>query len=171
MRMNTIDIAIVIVLLGSAALGVYWGVIRQVLSIAGVLAAVTAAGRYGPPAADSLLSFINDGALAQALGFLLVFLAVSGAVSLLASLLHELAGLLFLGWADHAIGGLLGLAQGLLVCTALLIVASAFPHGLWSPALGSSQLAPPLASVSGRMVLSLLPESYRFAAETMLRMP
>jgi membrane protein required for colicin V production len=169
--MNTIDVAIVVVLLGSGALGIYWGMIRQVLSIGGVMAAVAAAGRYGPPAADSILSFMSDGALAQMLGFLLVFLAVSGAVSLLSSLLHELAGLLFLGWADHAIGGLLGLLQGLLVCTALLIAASAFPHSMWSPALGRSQLAAPLASLCGSLVLGLLPESYRFAAETMLRMP
>ena len=36
-HMNAVDIAIVAITLLSGALGIYWGVIRQVLSIAGVL--------------------------------------------------------------------------------------------------------------------------------------
>jgi membrane protein required for colicin V production len=158
----------VVVLLLSGALGIYWGVLRQILSIAGVVAGVVLAGRYGPSAADSLASFVSDGTMAQGLGFLLVFAAVSGFVSLVASLLHELVGLLFLGWADHLLGGLLGLVQGFLVCAALLIAGVAFPHEAWAPAITSARLVPAVAAAGGGVVLALLPETYRFAAQTML---
>lgn len=169
--MNSIDIAIILVVLASGALGIYWGLIRLVLSIVGVLAGVVAAGRYGPLAAEALMSFVSDSSLAQALGFVLVFAAVSGAASLAASLLHELAGLLFLGWLDRLLGGLLGAAQGVLVCAALLVAAAAFPHEAWSPAIGASRLAPTVAAAAGGLVLSVLPETYRFAARTVLGLP
>jgi membrane protein required for colicin V production len=169
--MNSIDIAIVVIVLLSGALGIYWGVIRQVLAIAGTLAGVVAAGRYGPQAAESLLSFLTDGALAQALGFVLVFAAVSGAASLAASLLHRFVGLLFLGWLDHLLGGLLGVAQGGLVCAALLLAAAAYPHAAWAQALSASRLAPPVVAAAGAALLPLLPEAYGFAAQTMLGLP
>jgi membrane protein required for colicin V production len=169
--MNTIDIAIVVVLLVSGALGIYWGLIRQILAIAGVLAGVVLAGRYAPFAADALASFVNDGVLAQGLGFLLVFLAVSGFASLVASLLHELVGLSFLGWADHLFGGLLGVVQGVLVCAALLIAAVSFPYQAWTPDITSATLAPAVVRAGGLVVLGLLPEAYHFAVQTMFGLP
>jgi membrane protein required for colicin V production len=169
--MNAIDVAIVVITLLSGALGIYWGVLRQVLSIVGVFAGVVVAGRYGPLAADALMSFVSDAALAQAIGFMLVFGAVSGIASLVASLLHRYAGLLFLGRLDHLLGGLLGTAQGLLVCVVLLLALAAFPNADWSPALGDSRFAAALGGGLGGPILRLLPESYRFAAQTMLGLP
>ena len=169
--MNIIDIAIVVIVLFAGALGIYWGLIRQVLAIAGVIAGAVVAGRYGPIAAESLLSFISDSSLAQAIGFVLVFAAVSGAASLAASLLHHFVGLLFLGWLDHLLGGLLGVAQGLLVCAVLLVTAAAFPHTAWGQALGESRFAAVVAATAGPAVLPLLPEAYRFAAQTMFGLP
>lgn len=169
--MNGIDVAIVVIMLLSGALGIYWGALRQVLSIAGVCAAVVVAGRYGTLATDALMSFVSDAGMAQALGFVLVFGAVSGLVSLAASLLHRYLGLLFLGRLDHLFGGLLGMAQGLLICVVLLLAASAFPTAEWSPALGESRFAAAVAGIAGGPILRLLPESYRFAAQTMLGLP
>ncbi|MEN9934083.1 MAG: hypothetical protein RLZZ387_662 [Chloroflexota bacterium] len=169
--MNSIDFAIVIVILLSGALGIYWGLIRQVLAVAGAVTGVVVAGRYAPVAAESLASFISDGSLAQALGFVLVFAAVSGAASLLASLIHELVGLSFLGWADHLLGGVLGVAQGVLVSAALLVAAATFPYPVWSQALSESRYASVVAAAAGPLVIGLLPESYRFAAQTMLGLP
>ncbi|HWQ13836.1 MAG TPA: CvpA family protein [Roseiflexaceae bacterium] len=169
--MNSIDIAIIVIVLLSGALGLYWGLIRQVLSVAGVAAGVVAAGRYGPQAAEALLSFITDGALAQALGFVLVFAAVSGAASLAASLLHRFVGLLFLGWLDHLLGGVLGAAQGALVSAVLLLAAAAFPHPAWAEALGASRIAPTVVGAASAVLLPLLPETYHFAAQMMLGLP
>nr|PZN23550.1 MAG: colicin V production protein [Chloroflexota bacterium] len=170
-HMNAVDIAIVAITLLSGALGIYWGVIRQVLSIAGVLTGAVVAGRYSSLVAEPLMSFVTDAGLARGLGFALTFLAVSGLASLAASLLHHYAGLLFLRRLDHLLGGLLGALQGLLTCTVLMIGAAAFPYAGWSPALGASRFAPAVAALLGALVLRLLPESYHFAAQTMLGLP
>jgi membrane protein required for colicin V production len=161
--MNSIDTIVVVGVLLFGALGIYWGFIRQVLAFAGLIAGIVLASRYGMNVADALSSFIRSDTLARALGFLIVLIAVSSAASLLATLLRRFIGLLFLGWLDHVLGGLLGLLQGLLSATIILIVAATFPNALWSATLGSSQLAPALVRVFG-FVLQLLPESFRFAA-------
>jgi membrane protein required for colicin V production len=168
--MNSIDTIIVVVVLLFGALGIYWGFIRQVLAVAGLLAGVILASRYGTAVADALSSFIRSDTLAQALGFLIVLVAVSSLVSFLATLLRRFVGLLFLGWLDHLIGGLLGVLQGLLACTIILIVAATFPNTLWSTALGNSQFAPMLVRVFG-FLLQLLPESFRFATQITFGVP
>lgn len=168
--MNNIDIAIIVVMLASGALGIYWGLIRQVLSVVGMIAGVVLAAHYGADVADWLSSFVSVGALAQALGFLIVLFGVSGLASLLATLLRRFVGLLFLGWLDHLIGGVLGLLQAAIFCTVVVVVLAAFPTTLWAPLITESQLAPVLVRLFS-VVLLLLPESFRFAATITLNAP
>lgn len=123
--MSTPDIVILIVLLLFAALGVYWGLIRQVLALAGLILGVIVAGQYGSAVGGWMTSFVADDRLAQVLGFLLTFLIISMLASLLASLLRFFVGLLFLGWLDHLAGGLLGALQGLFGASVILVAWAA----------------------------------------------
>jgi len=168
--MNSIDTVIIIVVLLFGALGIYWGFIRQVLAVAGLIAGVILASRYGSTVADVLSSFIRSDLLTQALGFLIVLVVVSSVVSFVATLLRRFVGLLFLGWLDHLIGGLLGILQGLLACTVLLIVAATFPSPLWTMALNDSRFASMLVRMFA-FLLQLLPESFRFAAQITFGIP
>jgi membrane protein required for colicin V production len=168
--MKSIDTIIVVVVLLFGALGIYWGFIRQVLALAGLIAGIIFASRYGARVADALSSFITNDMLAAVLGFVIVLVGVSSAASLIASLLRRFVGLLFLGWLDHLIGGLLGVLQGLLVCTIGLLIAAAFPLALWTPALSNSQFAPLLVRAFG-FLLPLLPDSFHFAAQMTFGVP
>jgi membrane protein required for colicin V production len=168
--MNSVDIIIIIVVLLSGALGIYWGFIRQALAIAGLIAGVVFAGRYGANVADALSSFLSNDVLARSLGFVIVLVGVSAAASLLASLLRRFVGLLFLGWLDHLIGGMLGLLQGLLACTIFLLVAATFPLSLWASAVTDSQFAPVLVR-SFVFLLPLLPASFHLAAQMTFGIP
>ncbi len=163
--MSTLDTVLVVVILFCGALGIYWGFIRQALSLAGLIAGIVLAARYGGRVADTLSSFIMSDAVAQALGFLFVLIAISAAASLLATLLRRFVGLLFLGWLDHLIGGVLGLLQGTLACAIVLIVAAAFPTEAFSNALASSRIVPIVARVGGVLLLPFLPPPLRMAAE------
>ncbi|GAB4203155.1 MAG: CvpA family protein [Roseiflexaceae bacterium] len=168
--MNGIDIAVLVVIGISVALGIYWGLIRQVLSLVGIFAGTLLAGRYGPDVAGWLSSFIDSPALTQALGFVVVLVAISSLASLLASLIHRFAGLLFLGWLDHLAGGVIGLVQGALVASVLLLLASAIPNETLSAALSGSQSAGILLRVFGALLL-LMPEQLRSAAQTVFGLP
>lgn len=154
--MNGLDYAILIGMGLFFVLGLYWGLIRQILAIAGLVVGVMVAGRYGPTVADWLSSFIADPLITGVLGFLGVLMLVSGLASLVASLLHTFAGLLFLGWLDHLLGGLLGLVQAGLAAAVLLVAMVAFPLPFWTSSVAESSLAEPLLRV-GALFSGLLP--------------
>jgi membrane protein required for colicin V production len=165
--MNNLDYALLIGGGLFVLLGLYWGLIRQVLSIVGLVVGVIAAGRYGPDVAAWLSSFIADPTLAGAIGFLGVLLLVSALASLAASALRIFVGLLFLGWLDHLLGGLLGLVQAALAAGALLVMMVAFPLDLWSDAVATSALARPLLQIGG-VFGGLLPEYFQAAVQAAL---
>jgi membrane protein required for colicin V production len=160
--MNTLDIAILAMLGIFTLLGVYWGLIRQILALTGLVVGIIVAGRYGPNVADWLSSFIADPGLANAIGFIGLVLLVSAIASLIASLLHTFVGLLFFSWLDHLLGGLLGLAQALIAAAAILIGMITFPHPLWAGAVDSSLLAGFVLRV-GTLLTPLLPQIFRDA--------
>ena len=162
--MNNIDIIIIIVALFFGALVFYWGLIRQVLALVGLIAGIVFASRYGGAVADALSSFVSSERLAGVLGFVIVLVAISSAASLLASLLRHFVGLLFLVRLDHLIGGVLGMLQGLLACTVILLLAVTFPLSLWTPAVADSLFAPTLVRAFS-FLLPLLPDSFHLAAQ------
>ena len=169
--MGTADTAILIIIGFCGLLGLYWGLIRQILAVAGLLAGITLATLYERELASAFSSVIANDTLGRAVAFVVIMLVVSGIASLIASLLRKLVGLIFLGWADHLIGGILGLGQGLLVCSILLIVAAAMPNDLWSPMVQESQFAPSLVQMSGGLLFSMLPESFHMASQLMFGIP
>ena len=166
--MNTLDTLLVVVLVISAALGLYWGVIRQLLSVAGLIAGIVLATRYGGHVADALSSFISNDMATQVLGFQFVLIAVSALVSLLATILRRSVGLLFLGWADHLLGGLLGLLQGALACTVILMIVALAPSDRFARALADSQIVPWLARGASFALLPFLPDSFHAAAQRLI---
>jgi membrane protein required for colicin V production len=168
--MSSVDTLIVVVILLSGALGIYWGFIRQVLALAGLIAGLVFASRYGANVADALSSFVANDTLARVLGFGIVLIGVSAAASLLASLLRRFVGLLFLGWLDHLAGGLLGLIQGLMVCTIVLLTAATFPLMLWAPAITDSRFAPVIVRAFS-FLLPLLPDAFHVAAQMTFGLP
>jgi membrane protein required for colicin V production len=168
--MNSVDIAIIVVILLFGALGIYWGLIRQLLALAGLLAGVIFASRYGDAAADALTSFIANDAVAELLGFTLVLVGISALASLLASLLQRFAGLLLFRWLDELAGGLLGLFQGLIACAVVALLAVAFPLPTWSAAIADSQIAASLVRACSFM-LPLLPTSFHLAAQMTFGVP
>ena len=168
--MNSVDIIIIIVLILASALGIYWGIIRQVLAIVGLIAGIVLASRYGIDVAAALSSFIENDMLTRAIGFIIVMLVITSTVSLVATLLHRFVGLLFLGWLDHLAGGLLGLLQAALFCTVVLAALAAFPNQSLLPVLSNSRVAPVLMRMFDP-VLQLLPDSLRVATTLLFEHP
>jgi membrane protein required for colicin V production len=165
--MNNLDLALLIGAAIFTLLGIYWGLIRQVLSIIGLLVGVALGGRYGPDVAVWLSSFVSDSSLAGVLGFIAVVVLVSALASVIASVLRIFVGLLFLGWLDHLLGGVLGLVQAVLAGTVLLVALVAFPVQGWSDAVAGSQLAAPFLRLSGP-ITAMLPDFFGNAVRSVL---
>lgn len=135
--MNMVDAGFVLVLVLSALLGVWRGLLREVLSIVSWVAAGYLAYRYHPLAAQLLEQWIAEPTIRRVLAIAgvfvlsaLVFALVSHVV---ASLVHGTA----LRGVDRSLGALFGIARGVLVIvvTVLIVDASALrEEATWSTA-------------------------------------
>lgn len=154
--MNLLDAAIVIVLLLAGAAGLYWGMLRQVIALAALIAGLAAVGRYGGAAGDALVSYVADPAMAAVGGALIPLAAIAGGGSLLASALHEYAGLLLARSIDYLLGATLGVAHSALLIAALVTLGQTHPAAAWSPLIDQSMLAPALARMFSFILTPLM---------------
>ncbi len=161
--MNWVDVTIVTALIVSAGLGLFWGLIRQVASTFGLILAIALAGVYYKGLAGAFHSedgggLIADPNVANLLAFVLILVGVSLGIGIIASILRTVLGLLFLGWLDHLLGALLGIAQMVLLMGVITIVATVFPVPGLSDAVRESTLAPLLTRPLAFVVDWLPPE-------------
>ncbi|MGQ9548211.1 MAG: CvpA family protein [Roseiflexus sp.] len=154
--MNLLDILIGIILALAGIAGYYWGLVRQILALAGLAAGLAVAGRYGSAAADALMSFIEYRAAAEVVAALVLLALVSGSASLLASLLQLYVGLIIFGKRDHELGAILGVLHAAFLITALGQIIETYPVEPWGTPLRNSTLAPLLMQTVGIITGSLL---------------
>ena len=150
-----LDIAILVVLAFSLALGLWRGFIREVFALIGWIAAGIVAAWFAESAAAFVPSLVVDPRLRWGVAFGAVFLLVligASLVSLVASKLIRAAGL---GLGDRFLGGLFGVVRGLVIIVIAALIAGMTPltrDPLWT----RSVLTPPLA-IAAQSVKPLLP--------------
>jgi membrane protein required for colicin V production len=120
------DIAVTIALILSCVWSFYRGLIRDLLSLLGLVAASVLAVRGYAAVANVLAPFIALEWVRQAIGFALIFLAVMAITMVCSALLRLVIRTVGLSLLDRLLGGLFGLAKVVLVASVLLIMASKF---------------------------------------------
>jgi len=126
-------------LLVSGLLGVWRGVVREVMSVLAWVTGVVLAGRFAADLAQLLP--INGDLLPHAVAWVLVLLVVLIAAGLLARLLKQLLSVAGLGLADRLLGGVFGLVRGTMVLMLLVLVIGLTPFKKY-PIWTSSQVVP-----------------------------
>ena len=154
--MSWLDIVIIGVVLIATFWGLRIGIIKAVLSLAGLIVGVILAGRFYVPLSEQL-AFIPQVSIARIAAFAIILIGVMVIAGVLASLLKWAASVVMLGWVNHLGGAVLGLVLGAIFCSALLAIWVKF-LGM-EGAITESGLAPILL---GRfpMVLALLPDEF-----------
>ena len=149
--MNAVDIAILIVLGVLLLKGVWVGMIQQLCGLAGLAVGTLLAVHYQAPLAAALPAwFVLHPLLAGVFCFILLFLATLLFFILLGLVLSRLLKLVLLGGLNRVLGGLFGLAEGvLLLCLAL--------YGLsltdwFKETRQGSRLAPPFVILGEQIV-------------------
>jgi membrane protein required for colicin V production len=142
--MNWVDGVLLAVLVLSAVLGLWRGLVYEVISVAGWVAAFLLAQAY----ADEVAAVLPMGgalpALKLAAGFALVFIATAFAGGLLAWLVKQLVASVGLRPIDLVLGGAFGLARGVLILLALTVVISMPPLRAepdWRASVGAEAMA------------------------------
>jgi membrane protein required for colicin V production len=161
--MNWVDIAILATLISSTLMGLFWGIIRQAISIVGLVGGIFFAGRLYEPVAEFLHGdgggLVADPNWARIIAFGAIVVGFSLVLGIVGSVLRVAANLLFLGWLDHALGALLGLVTSLMLMMALIVVATVFPVPNVSEAVRESQVARLLSGFIP-LVLAMLPPEF-----------
>jgi len=141
--MNWLDIVLLILVGGSVVSAFLKGFSRELVGFVAVIAALVLSAWFYGTVSGYLLPYLSSRAVANFVGFIVVFcavLALGGLVGRLLKSLMKVAGLSFL---DRLLGAAFGFARGFLVAVALLVAIMSFAPDRKVPrAVVESRLAP-----------------------------
>ena len=154
--MEWLDIIIIVGIAVSTFLGFRAGIIKAVLSLAGVIVGVVLAGRYYVPFSEQL-TFIAEENVARIVAFAIILIVVLVIAAVLARFLKWAVSVIMLGWVNRLGGAVFGFFLGAILCSALLAICAKFLGE--AVVITESGLAAILLD-SLPMVLALLPEEF-----------
>ncbi len=123
--MNWLDIIIIVVIAISTFLGLRAGIIKAVLSLAGLIVGVILAGRYYVTLSEQL-TFISQEDTARVVAFAIILIVVSIIFMVIARFLKWAVSAIMLGWVNRLGGAIFGFVLGAIFCGALLAICVKF---------------------------------------------
>ena len=154
--MNWLDIVIIVAIAITTLIGLKIGLIKAVLSLAGLIIGVILARLFYVPLSEQL-TFISQPAIAKAIAFAIILIGVMIIAGVLAMALKWLTSVIMLGWVNRLGGAIFGLALGATFCAALLAIWVKF-LGIADP-IAESGLATLLLD-NFPIILALLPGEF-----------
>jgi len=141
--MTVFDYVFLGVLALSAVVGMWRGLVSEVMALLAWVLALVAAWRYAGAAAELLDGVIAEPAWRQVAGFALIFVAVLLIAALLRFLLRELLRATGLAATDRFFGALFGVARGLAIAFAVVLLGGLIGVAR-EPWWADAMFAPPL---------------------------
>ena len=141
--MTAFDYAVLAVMAASLLLGLWRGVVSEILALLAWVVAFVAARMLAADVAPVFGGLVPDGALRYVAGFATVFVAVLVVFSIGRLVVRLLLKAVGLGWADRALGAVFGIARGVLIALIAVLLGGLTPlpkESWWREAM----LAPPL---------------------------
>ncbi len=141
--MTAFDCAVLTLVLASAAIGAWRGVVGEIIALAAWVLAFFAARWWGEEIAQVFFSAITDTTLRIVAGWAAVFIGVLVLMALVRLAVRGLLKALGLSLSDRLLGIVFGLARGLAIVLALVAVGGmiALPkEKWWSGAMFSAPL-------------------------------
>jgi membrane protein required for colicin V production len=143
LNLTAVDWILLAVLCLSFLLGIWRGLVHEVLSLAGWIVAFFVSQMYAPRAAAWLPMEGSSQMLRYAAGFVTVFVAVLIATVFLSWLIRKMVSAVGLGPLDRLLGAVFGLLRGLVILLAVTVVVGMTPlhtSQAWQQAQGAPVL-------------------------------
>lgn len=156
--MNWLDILILGLVLLGAYSGLRTGLIRTIVTLAGLGLAIPLAGRFYAPLAQQL-AFVQGENQAKVVAFAVILISVMVGAALIGNFLRSLASWLLLGWVDRLGGLFIGAFMAATLCGLLVITLARFPLLGLDEVIRESRIAPFFLSYFPGL-LGLLPEEF-----------
>jgi membrane protein required for colicin V production len=146
---------VLFVLISSVVISTLRGLVKEILSLLGWVVAFVVANAYGAKLAPMLPELLPGESARLIMAFVLLFLGVRILMGLLSLAIGALITATGLSLADRGLGGLFGLARGIVIVLAAVILSgmTSIPQqDFWRNALLS-----PMAETGARTVKPFLP--------------
>ena len=121
--MNIVDIAILVIIVVSALIGVFRGFIREVLSLASWVVAFYIAWRFAEFGASYLEPYIDQPPFRIVASFAGIFIVSLIAVSIISYLLYRIFSIAGISGVDRTLGLLFGVVRGVAIVGGLILAA------------------------------------------------
>ena len=144
--MTVFDYAVLTVIAASVLLGLWRGVVSELLALAAWVVAFLAARAFAAEVAGELAGHIAEPGLRLAAAYVVVFVGVLLVFTIARMLFSLLLKAVGLGLLDRMLGAAFGVLRGVLVVLAAVLVAgmTPLPKAVW---WRDAMLAPPLETV------------------------
>lgn len=155
--MTIFDYVVLVILIASIVISTLRGLIKEILSLVSWVVAFVVANMFGAQLAPMLPSMIPGDAVRLMVAFVALFIGVRLLMALVMLAVDAIIKASGLSLADRGLGGLFGLARGLVIVlfTVILCGMTDLPkQDFWKDALFS-----PLAETGARTVKPFLPGS------------
>jgi len=164
--MNPMDIGIVAIVAVFLIRGFSRGIIKELVSLAGILGGLYLSLIYYKDAAALIEKWFPNFSYVNIVGFIMVFVAVLIGAAIMGSMVKYLASAVFLGGLDRMAGALFGAFKGILLITSVLTALVMFaPKNIsW---VTDSKLSPYLFFLSEKVFESISNHTGKGFEETM----
>jgi membrane protein required for colicin V production len=146
--MNWVDLLLAIIVGFSVITGFTVGFARVGIGTLATFVGIFAGFWCYGIAADYFIDYVSSRAIANLLGFIVIFLAIVFAGAILGRLLAKLFKWIGLSWADRLLGGAFGVVRGMLIAVALVTVLLAFAPNPPPPSIVQSKALPYVVEAS-----------------------
>ena len=156
--MTIFDYLVLFILISSVVISTLRGLVKEILSLVGWVAAFIVANAFGAKLAPMLPSVIPGETVKLIVAFIALFLGVRVLMGLFALAVGALITATGLSLADRGLGGLFGLGRGIVIVLAGVILCgmTSIPQqAFWKDALLS-----PMAETGARTVKPFLPAAF-----------
>lgn len=124
---TSLDYIFALIIVVSTVLALTKGLVREIVSLVSLLAGFWLAAFYYPVVSVWFSDLARTQAVADLIGFLLIFLGTLVAGAVVAFLINRFVKMASLQWVDRLLGGLFGFLRGWAVSSILVLALVAFP--------------------------------------------
>ncbi|RJR26297.1 MAG: CvpA family protein [Desulfobacteraceae bacterium] len=143
--MNWLDIVIIALMVFLIVRGIFRGFVREIGSLAGVVAGIILANIYQPALTSILKGYLGASSYISLVSFALIFLVVLVAFNLAGYGLKLILQKALLGWADRSLGLGLAVVKGIVITYFGIVLLTYFVSER-NPHIANSRLVPLIVS-------------------------
>lgn len=155
--MTVFDYLVLFVLIASIVISTLRGLVKEILSLASWIVAFVLANAYGATFAPMLPAMIPGEAVRLMIAFVVIFIGARLLMGLLMMAVDAAIKASGLSLTDRGLGGLFGLARGLVIVLASVILAGM--TDLPKQAFWTNAMLSPMCETGARTVKPFLPEA------------